>query len=31
MSLKKLLAIFDSDRLQLFDFELHPYRKDDSI
>ena len=31
MSLKKLLDFFDSDMLQLFDFELRPYRSNDSI
>jgi hypothetical protein len=28
---KELLAFFDSDMLQLFDFELRPYRSNDSI
>jgi hypothetical protein len=28
---KKLLAFFDSDMLQLFDFELRPYRSNGSI
>jgi hypothetical protein len=31
MSLKKSLDFFDSDMLQLFDFELRPYRSNDSI
>ena len=28
---KKLLGFFDKDMLQLFDFELRPYRSNDSI
>ncbi len=28
---KKLLGFFDSGMLQLFDFELCPYRSNDSI
>jgi hypothetical protein len=28
---KKLLDFFDQDMLQLFDFELRPYRSNDSI
>jgi hypothetical protein len=28
---KKLLDFFDSDMLQVFDFELRPYRSNDSI
>jgi hypothetical protein len=28
---KKLLDFFDSGMLQLFDFELRPYRSNDSI
>jgi len=28
---KKLLDFFDQDMLQLFDFELRPYRSHDSI
>jgi len=31
MSLKKLLDFFDSGMLQLFDFELRPYRSNDSM
>jgi hypothetical protein len=31
ISLKTLLDFFDSDMLQLFDFELRPYRSNDSI
>jgi hypothetical protein len=31
MSLKKLLDFFDPDMLQLFDFELRPYRSNGSI
>jgi hypothetical protein len=31
MSLKKSLDFFDSGMLQLFDFELRPYRSNDSI
>jgi hypothetical protein len=31
MSLKKLLDFFYSDMLQLFDYELRPYRSNESI
>jgi hypothetical protein len=31
MSLKKLLACFTSDMLQLFDFDLRPYRSNESV
>jgi hypothetical protein len=31
MALKQLLDLFDSDMLQLFEFELRPYRSNDSI
>jgi hypothetical protein len=31
MSLKKLLACFASDMLQLFDFDLRPYRSNESV
>jgi hypothetical protein len=31
MSLKQLLDVFDSDMLQLFDYELRPYRSNGPI
>jgi hypothetical protein len=31
LSLKKLLGFFDSGMLQLYDFELRPYRSNGSI